>query len=206
MAKKMTRQTVYERAEKCYDSKNNQQEVLMKRFRRPAGILLLIFALIFAFCGCDNAKEAGSADRNTHYNQETDTSRKSPGNDKGIPSTDRIDEHGTYTGKDDVMNYLIEYGRLPENYITKKEARDLGWSGGSLEPYAPGMCIGGDRYGNYEGNLPDVKGRSYYECDIDTLGKKQRGAKRIVFSDDGNIYYTQDHYTTFTLLYGDDGK
>ncbi|MBO4449312.1 MAG: ribonuclease, partial [Clostridiales bacterium] len=87
-----------------------------------------------------------------------------------------------------------------------KEARSLGWSGGSLEEYAPGKCIGGDRYGNYEGLLPEKKGRQYTECDIGTLGKSSRGAKRIVFSNDGLIYYTKDHYKTFTLMYGEEQK
>lgn len=114
-----------------------------------------------------------------------------------------IDEDGTYTSKDDVALYLDTYGRLPGNFITKKEAQDLGWSGGSLEPYAPGKCIGGNRFGNYEGILPDAPGRTWTECDIDTLGAEKRGAKRIVFSNDGLIYYTEDHYETFTLLYGD---
>ena len=99
--------------------------------------------------------------------------------------------------------YLYTYGHLPDNFITKKEAQNLGWSGGSLEPYAPGKCIGGSRFGNYEGILPDAPGRTWTECDIDTLGAEKRGAKRIVFSNDGLIYYTEDHYETFTLLYGD---
>ncbi|WP_292194408.1 ribonuclease domain-containing protein [Butyrivibrio sp.] len=110
-----------------------------------------------------------------------------------------IDEFGIYDSKDEVALYIVTYDKLPSNYITKKEAKKLGWSGGSLESYAPGKCIGGDYFGNYEGNLPeDTK---YHECDIDTLGKKSRGAKRIVYSDDGYIYYTEDHYETFELLY-----
>ena len=110
-----------------------------------------------------------------------------------------IDEYGIYDSKDEVALYIVTYDKLPSNYITKKEAKKLGWSGGSLESYAPGKCIGGDYFGNYEGNLPeDTK---YHECDIDTLGKKSRGAKRIVYSDDGYIYYTEDHYETFELLY-----
>lgn len=113
-----------------------------------------------------------------------------------------VSEGGSYTTAEDVALYLRLYGRLPGNFITKAEARKLGWSGGSLEPYAPGKCIGGDRFGNYEGLLP--AGRSYKECDIDTLGAKSRGAKRLVFSDDGLIYYTEDHYNTFALLYGEE--
>ena len=91
-----------------------------------------------------------------------------------------------------------EDGKMPSNFITKKEAQKLGWSGGSLEPFAPGKCIGGNYFGNYEGVLPEGK---YRECDIDTLGKKSRGAKRIIYSDDGRIYYTDDHYKSFTQLY-----
>lgn len=116
----------------------------------------------------------------------------------------QLDEAGSYTTKEDVALYLHLYGKLPKNFITKKEAQDLGWSGGDLEPYAPGMCIGGDRFGNYEGLLPEKKGRSYQECDIDTLGAKERGAKRIVFSNDDLIYYTPDHYKSFELLYGEE--
>ena len=118
--------------------------------------------------------------------------------------TPAIDEDGVYTTKDDVALYLHTYGHLPSNFITKKEAEKLGWSGGSLEPYAPGKCIGGSHFGNYEGILPEKDGRSYTECDIDTLGADKRGAKRIVFSNYGLIYYTEDHYETFELLYGEE--
>ena len=117
-----------------------------------------------------------------------------------------LPEDGVYTTKEDVALYIYTYGRLPDNFITKKEAQNLGWPGGDLEPYAPGKCIGGSRFGNYEGLLPEAEGRSYTECDIDTLGAKSRGAKRIVFSNDGLIYYTEDHYESFQLLYGDEGN
>lgn len=117
-------------------------------------------------------------------------------------STPTLAEDGDYTTKEDVALYIHLYGHLPDNFITKKEAQELGWSSGSLEKYAPGKCIGGDRFGNYEGLLP--KGKKYTECDIDTLGAKSRGAKRIVYSDDGCIYYTDDHYESFTLLYGEE--
>ncbi len=115
-----------------------------------------------------------------------------------------IDEDGWYYSAEDVALYLYTYGHLPENFITKDEARDLGWDGGSVEKYAPGYAIGGDKFGNREGLLPKEKGRQYYECDIDTNGRNSRGAKRIVFSNDGLIYYTDDHYESFTLLYGEE--
>ena len=113
-----------------------------------------------------------------------------------------IDENGTFTSKEDVALYIHTYGHLPSNFITKSQARELGWDGGSVEDYAPGCSIGGDRFGNYEGILP--QGKKYTECDIDTLGRSSRGAKRIVFSNDGCIYYTEDHYESFELLYGEE--
>lgn len=127
--------------------------------------------------------------------------------DRSVPEEaeeDILDEDGAYTTKEDVALYLHLYGHLPDNFITKKQAQKLGWSGGSLEPYAPGCSIGGSRFGNYEGLLPDKEGRTWTECDIDTMGAKSRGPKRIVFSNDGLIYYTGDHYESFELLYGEE--
>ena len=118
--------------------------------------------------------------------------------------TEMLAEDGVYTSKEDVALYIHLYGKLPENFITKKEAKALGWEGGSLEPYAPGKSIGGDRFGNYEGILPEEDGVTYKECDIDTMGADQRGAKRIVFSNEGTVYYTEDHYKSFELLYGEE--
>ena len=113
-----------------------------------------------------------------------------------------IDEDGSYDTKDEVALYVHTFGCLPGNYITKAEAEKAGWSGGSVEKYCPGKCIGGGRFGNYEGLLPDAEGRVWTECDINTLGAASRGAERIVFSNDGLIYYTPDHYDSFQLLYG----
>ena len=112
-----------------------------------------------------------------------------------------VDEDGVYTTKEDLALYIQTYGHLPSNFITKKEAEKAGWSGGSLERVLPGMCIGGDYFGNYEGALPKAKGRKWTECDVNTLGAKTRGPERILFSNDGLIYYTPDHYESFELLY-----
>ena len=119
----------------------------------------------------------------------------------GIVNEETLPKDGSYDSKEDVTAYLLLYGRLPDNYVTKNEARDAGWSGGSLERVLPGCCIGGDRFGNYEGQLPKAKGRTWTECDIDTMGRNSRGAKRLVFSNDGLIYYTDDHYNHFELVY-----
>ena len=116
-----------------------------------------------------------------------------------------VEESGEYTSKDEVAAYLNEFGHLPDNFITKKEAQARGWESkeGNLDEVAPGKSIGGDYFGNYEEVLPDAEGRTYHECDIDYEGGF-RNAKRIVYSDDGLIYYTEDHYETFELLYGEE--
>ena len=116
-----------------------------------------------------------------------------------------VTEDGTYTSKEEVAEYLYVFGHLPDNFITKAEAKKLGWvsSEGNLGDVAPGMSIGGDYFGNYEEILPEKDGRDYYECDIDSDGG-YRGAKRIIYSNDGLIYYTEDHYETFELLYGEE--
>ena len=117
----------------------------------------------------------------------------------------QVDEDGEYTSKEEVAAYLYLYGKLPGNYITKKEAKALGWGNqkGNLGEVAPGKSIGGDYFGNYEGMLPEADNRDYYECDIDTNGS-YRGSKRIVYSNDGLIYFTEDHYDSFELLYGEE--
>ena len=137
----------------------------------------------------------------------TEPPATAPATEPAVPETEAalsVTEDGVYDSKEEVALYIHLFGHLPSNYITKKEAEKLGWPGGSLEPYAPGKCIGGSRFGNYEGLLPDAKGRVWTECDIDTRGAKSRGAKRIVFSNDGLIYYTGDHYEHFELLYGEE--
>lgn len=116
-----------------------------------------------------------------------------------------VREDGEYTSKEEVAEYIYLYEHLPDNFITKKEAKALGWDSkaGNLGEVAPGKSIGGDYFGNFEGLLPEEDGRDYYECDIDSDGG-HRNAKRIVFSNDGLIYYTEDHYESFELLYGEE--
>lgn len=104
----------------------------------------------------------------------------------------------SYSDKEHVAAYLKAFGELPPNYITKAQARKLGWvsSEGNLGLVAPGKSIGGDSFGNYEGLLPQKQGRRYWECDIDFDGTYRNG-KRIIYSSDGLIYYTEDHYASF---------
>lgn len=164
---------------------------------------LLALVMLFSLVGCGT--DAPVQDETNLPQQEQQDVQNAPSEDADMPDeTAQIDEDGSYTTKDDVALYIHTYGHLPDNFITKKDAQALGWPGGSLEPYAPGKCIGGSRFGNYEGLLPEADGRTYTECDIDTLGADSRGAKRIVFSNNGLIYYTEDHYKSFELLYGEE--
>ena len=186
--------------------------------------LLLALVMLFSFTACgldqetvdlaldvaevllteseEDTPDAPIAEEIAPPEEETET----PAEEPPAEETPAIDKDGAYTTKEDVALYIHTYGCLPGNFMTKNDARDLGWEGGGLDPYADGMCIGGDRFGNYEGLLPEKDGRSYTECDIDTLHAKSRGAKRIVFSNDGLIFYTDDHYESFTLLYGDENQ
>ena len=113
-----------------------------------------------------------------------------------------VQEDGEYILKDEVALYLHIYGKLPGNFVTKKEAQELGWDNkkGNLDEVAPGKSIGGSYFGNYERLLPKKKGRKYYECDLEYEGG-YRGAKRLIYSNDGLIFYTEDHYKTFEQLY-----
>ncbi len=151
--------------------------------------LLLFFILIIAF---SNGYDRGLKEQEGS-NQESQQDKTS------------VTEDGTYTSREEVAEYIHLYEKLPSNFITKKEAKKLGWdnSKGNLAEVAPGMSIGGDYFGNYEGNLPEADGRDYYECDIN-YESGYRGSERIIFSDDGLIYYTADHYETFELLYGEE--
>ena len=170
----------------------------MRRFTRLTGALLALLLVFSVLSGC-----GGAAPDVPSSTAAPAADAVSPGEpDKSSPAA--LDEGGEYTSAEDVALYLHLYAHLPQNFITKKDARALGWNGGGLDDYADGKCIGGDRFGNYEGLLPDAPGREYHECDIDTLHAASRGAKRIVYSNDGLIYYTEDHYESFILLYGEE--
>jgi len=179
--------------------------------KKIAKVLFLLLALIMlmglAACSAQDVADAveivSDVVEIVEEIEKAEPAEDSPAPPEEIPEEAVLDPDGSYTSKEDVALYIHTYGCLPSNFMTKKEAREGGWEGGSLERYFPGMCIGGDYFGNREGLLPEAKGREWTECDINTLGADSRGAERIVFSNDGLIYYTDDHYESFTLLYGE---
>ena len=177
--------------------------------------LLLFGALMTAtLLGCANVPNGGEVPTPTptHTVTPTVTPTNTPTPEPtATPTptptpTPAIDKDGWFYDAENVALYIHTYGRLPENYITKSEAKELGWRSGSVERVAPGYAIGGDFFQNREGLLPKADGRQYYECDIDTDGGRSRGTRRIVFSNDGLVYFTEDHYRSFTLMYGNEGQ
>ena len=178
--------------------------------------LLLVSMLVLSGCGSigeliapyeSELEELGNAllDQLTEGEggeQASDAGKPAPSTTAPPKQAETINRNGVYTARDEVAMYIKTYGCLPANFITKDEAEDLGWisSKGNLHEVAPGKSIGGDRFGNREGLLPKASGRQYYECDINYSGG-HRGAERIVYSNDGLIFYTADHYESFTQLY-----
>lgn len=181
-----------------------------KRFTAVLLICLLALAALAA-CGLP-----GSADQTGGYPVLPDESvaGESAGPDDpaapngavgdvpGEPAESAVSENGQYSDPESVALYLHSFGHLPDNYLTKAEAEALGWdnSQGNLWEVAPGSSIGGDRFGNREGLLPTASGRQYYECDVNYAGGF-RGGERIVWSNDGLIFYSNDHYASYTQLY-----
>lgn len=125
---------------------------------------------------------------------DTDTQSANP----QTPEISAVIEGEYYDTPYEVAEYIDLYGELPDNYLTKKEARELGWVAqeGNLWEVAPDMSIGGDYFGNFEELLPETLDRDYYEADIEYEGGS-RNAKRLVFSNDGLYFYTDDHYESF---------
>jgi len=167
--------------------------------------LLTIFLLII-LAGCQSTETKAPADSSSTSIsiKDTDANRvqkDQPTNETGITIV-RVEKGLSYSNKDEVAAYIHEFLELPLNYITKKEAQDLGWdnSKGNLWEVTNKKSIGGDRFGNREGLLPEADTRKYYECDINYDGG-YRGSERIVYSNDGLVFYTDDHYETFEKLY-----
>lgn len=147
-------------------------------------LLFSAFLALTILAGCGNDKTPATTKSSTTVSQ----------------TAAEISENKSYTDKNHVAAYIRHFKKLPKNYITKKEAQKLGWqTKGTLDQVAPGKSIGGDRFGNHEGQLPNKNGRKWTECDIDYV-KGNRNGKRIVYSNDGLIYYTGDHYKTFSQI------
>ena len=164
----------------------------MKKLLRFALMFILIFALVTLVEGVILPSLTGGESLLSSL----------PGTQSEAPPGElSVTEDGEYTSKDELALYIHLYGHLPDNFVTKDEAEAAGWTGGAVGKVLPGKSIGGDRFYNREGLLPKAKGRVWTECDVGS-SRSGRGGERIVFSNDGLIYYSPDHYDSFELLYG----
>lgn len=162
----------------------------------------MLTMLFSASCQVELQSSRESATNSVEETQTAVTSAQYHRSESEQKQRETVQKGNIYTSKEDVASYLHQFGELPKNYIRKKEAEKLGWdsSKGNLWKVTDQKSIGGDVFGNREGKLPKKKGRTYFECDIDYMGGFRNG-KRIVYSDDGLIFYSEDHYNTFLQMY-----
>ena len=154
----------------------------MERRKKLLRLFVLLIAAVLVLGGCA-ANAAGKKNQQTAVPEATVTP-------------------GPMEAAQELADYLFEHGELPEIFIRKQAAERLGWDSryNYVSDVAPGISIGGDYFGNYEERLPVVKGRKYYEADCFYRGGR-RNAHRIIYSNDGHVWYTGDHYETFVELF-----
>lgn len=162
---------------------------ILRKFKYFKLNLFLIFLVSYIFVGCQQS------------NSNNENINSAPTMQNTIDYI-QVDENGTYTSKEEVAAYIHKYKKLPSNYISKPDAYELGWepSEGNLHDVAPEKSIGGNFTTKIYSKVIKKDGQVFYECDINYTGGA-RGAERLVYSNDGVIYYTPDHYETFELLY-----
>ena len=180
---------------------------MQRHIRRLAALLLaLLIALSAATCAvAEDWRDLLRGLYGLTEDYEVEESQEEEPQTEGEELPSKEDFELPVTDPQQIVDYLEYFGELPENFITKNEARKLGWDSrcNYVGEVAPGKSIGGDRFGNYEGQLPEKKGRIWYECDANYRGRK-RGAERVLYSSDGLYYYTDDHYQTFTEMFPGD--
>lgn len=175
--------------------------------RRIIAFILALLCVASLLWGCTEETQSIESDtttiQNESFTEQSTTLQQQESTDLASlakKAESYVSEGESYTLPEEVAAYLHIYSELPENFITKKEAQNLGWdsSKGNLWDVADGKSIGGDSFGNYEGLLP--KDTKYHECDVNYTGG-YRQAERIIYGNNGSIYYTNDHYETFTQIY-----
>ena len=180
----------------------NTTGVKQTRFSLLAAFAVAVALMCLLLLGCGGTQQPSTSSGSSASASSSVSSVSRQGNGELAAAEASVSEGGSYTDKYEVAAYIHLFGHLPDNYVSKTKARNAGWvpSKGNLQEVLPGKSIGGSEFYNDEGLLPDKSGRRYTECDIDYNGG-QRGAKRIVFSNDGLVFYTADHYKSFEQLY-----
>lgn len=177
----------------------------MKRKSKSIVTMIVILAIaLFSYLNQDKPVDQVSENTENSISETTDEStvKVEVASETNVSGDSKLDEQSPYYEAEEVALYIHTYGKLPVNYLTKGEANDLGWDSdqGNLWDVTDKMVIGGDRFGNREGLLPNKASRIWYECDVNYEGGFRNG-ERLVFSNDGLIYYTGDHYTSFEKWY-----
>ena len=189
----------------------------MKPRRKTGALAALLMALLLLLSGCAEVLETVTsalpeateafavttqAPKVTKAPTEKPTKTPKATKTPKPTATPKAEAEGPIIEPQAIADYLFEHGELPDNFITKKEAMALGWdsSRNYVSDVAPGKSIGGDWFGNYQGKLPRAKGRTFRECDCNYV-KGRRKDDRIVWSSDGRVWFTDDHYETFTELF-----
>jgi hypothetical protein len=167
----------------------------MKNFNKILQWVVLIFAVVWLAYYFTNHRRVYDGAATTEKTSQI-APEESPAVSQELGQTNLSIEQ--LTAEDAVVKYVRENGKLPDYYITKEDARKKGWNAakGNLCDILPGHAIGGDRFGNREKRLPDKKGRQYVEADLN-YKCGNRGADRLIFSNDGLIFVSRDHYNTF---------
>lgn len=169
----------------------------MKNKLKTIALTIIITAFTFV-SGCDLVDVLLDEELILELEETSQTTMDDVESDGGL--LDNIYEDEYYYDRDDVAAYIWLYKDLPDNYITKQEAEDMDWEVDDGSEFV----IGGDYFGNYEGLLPEEDGRDYYEADLVEGYTTHRGTSRLVYSNDGLVFYTNDHYESFEQLYGED--
>jgi len=168
--------------------------------KKRTRLLALLLGLMMLLSACSGEAAAKSKKKNAAVT--TPPAAAAPAAPAEKPGTaGEQEKEDPIISPQGIADYIFEHGELPPNFITKKEAMALGWQKKykTVAQAAPGKSIGGDRFGNYQGKLPRKHGRTWYEADCNYISGNRK-EERIVYSSDGLVYYTGDHYQTFTEM------
>lgn len=151
-------------------------------------VFMLLMAVLIVFSFYFNAGDQ-------HEKEQAERPVSAPEQSIRTLNAQKIDE---LTKQTNVVSYVQKHQKLPDFYITKKAARQAGWNPklGNLCEVLPGKAIGGDRFLNREKQLPIAPNRQWYEADMN-YNCGHRGSDRLLYSSDGMIYVTIDHYKSF---------
>lgn len=166
--------------------------------KKSPSIIIILLLIIIALLAYNTFSHKGKVSK-SEVTQNNSSVTKQTENKSDISETSSENQSIEELTKESVVvAYVKAHGQLPDYYITKREARAQGWNPaeGNLCEVLPGRAIGGDVFTNRERSLPTASGRIWYEADLN-YDCGNRNSDRILFSNDGLVYVTHNHYKTF---------